>query len=76
MAASIAGPMWLAVGGIAVVLVLLVAFFIGSRRSTQRRVSPSTPQAAQARRELAHPPRRGEGWTTPDDDPEQGHPHR
>jgi hypothetical protein len=74
-AASYTGALWLMAAGIAVVVVLVVAFFIGTRRSARRRsINPS--QAAQARRDLADPAHRGDGWSTPDDDPEQGHPHR
>ncbi|MFD5724416.1 DUF6479 family protein [Streptomyces sp. NPDC127036] len=73
--ASYAGALWLMVAGIAVVVVLLVGFFIGTRHSSRRRVSTSPPQAAQARRDLTDPARRGDGWSTPDDDPDQGHPH-
>ncbi|MEU0782992.1 DUF6479 family protein [Streptomyces sp. NPDC006173] len=75
-AASYGGALWLMVAGIAVVITLVVAFFIGTRHSAQRDVSTNPPQAAQARRDLTNPARRGDGWSTPDDDPEQGHPHR
>ncbi|MFJ8802816.1 DUF6479 family protein [Streptomyces sp. NPDC102487] len=75
-AASYAGALWLMVVGIAVVVVLVVGFFIGTRHSSRRRLSTLPPHAAQARSDLTDPARRGDGWSTPDDDPEQGHPHR
>ncbi|MFF3001035.1 DUF6479 family protein [Streptomyces sp. NPDC057950] len=75
-AAPYGGALWLMVAGIAVVVVLLIGFFIGTRHSARRRVSTPSPQTAQARRDLADPAQRGEGWSTPEDDPEQGHPHR
>ncbi|MEU1536173.1 DUF6479 family protein [Streptomyces fagopyri] len=75
-AASYGGALWLMVAGVAVVVVLLAGFFIGTRHSSRRRVSTPPPQAGQARRDMADPARRGEGWSTPEDDPEQGHPHR
>ncbi|MFG2424853.1 hypothetical protein ACGFWD_38265 [Streptomyces sp. NPDC048448] len=75
-AASYGGALWLMVAGVAVVVVLLAGFFIGTRHSARRRVSTSPPQAAQARRDLADPAHRGDGWSTPEDDPDQGHPHR
>ncbi|MET7988938.1 MULTISPECIES: DUF6479 family protein [unclassified Streptomyces] len=75
-AASYAGSLWLLVAGISLVVILIAAFFIGTRHSARRRTSTTAPQAAQARREVADPARRGDGWSTPDDDPEQGHPHR
>ncbi|WP_354006133.1 DUF6479 family protein [Streptomyces sp. NBC_00568] len=68
--------LWLMAAGIAVVVILVVAFFIGTRHSARRRVTTTAPQAAQARRDLTDPAHRGDGWSTPDDDPEQGHPHR
>ncbi|MGW3819829.1 DUF6479 family protein [Streptomyces sp. NPDC005046] len=74
LAVSSAGALWLTVAGVAVVAVLVAAFVVGSRHAARRKVS--TPGAAQARRDLADPARRGAGWSTPDDDPEQGHPHR
>ncbi|MCX4993302.1 MULTISPECIES: DUF6479 family protein [unclassified Streptomyces] len=76
LAVSSAGALWLMVAGVAVVAVLIAAFVIGSRRSARRRVSTPAPKAAQVRQEVADPARRGEGWSTPDDDPEQGHPRR
>ncbi|MFD6925634.1 DUF6479 family protein [Streptomyces sp. NPDC059944] len=75
-AASYAGALWLMVSGIVIVGLLLAGFLIGTRRSAHRQVTTSPPQAEQARRDLADPARRGDGWSTPDDDPEQGHPHR
>ncbi|MFB7418273.1 DUF6479 family protein [Streptomyces sp. NPDC056210] len=55
--------------GIIVVLGLL-AMFVGGRRRAARRTEPTTP--ALGSEEAQH----GTTWQTPDDDPEQGHPHR
>ncbi|MET9902864.1 DUF6479 family protein [Streptomyces sp. NPDC006446] len=76
LAVSSAGALGLIAAGVAVVAVLIAAFVVGSRRSARRRVSTPAPKVAQVRQEVADPARRGEGWSTPDDDPEQGHPHR
>ncbi|KAB1988272.1 DUF6479 family protein [Streptomyces triticiradicis] len=78
LASSSAGILWPAVG-VLIVAVLLAAFLMGHRNSARRRRSapdPASPQVQQARREMQDPPRQGEGWSTPDEDPEQGHPHR
>ncbi|MEU8951061.1 DUF6479 family protein [Streptomyces sp. NPDC048489] len=74
--ASYGGALWLMAAGIGVVVILVVAFFVGTRHSSQRRISKPAPQASQARRDMSDPARKGEGWSTPDADPEQGHPHR
>ncbi|MGW6491868.1 hypothetical protein [Streptomyces sp. NPDC055056] len=79
LALSSAGIWLVTVAGLFVVAILLVAFVLGSRRSAGHRKptqEPSATQAAQARREMEDPPRHGDGWSTPDDDPGQGHPHR
>ncbi|WP_392961242.1 DUF6479 family protein [Streptomyces sp. LN245] len=76
LAISSVGALWLTAAGIAVVAVLIAAFVVGSRRVASRRPSTPAPGAEQARRALADPAQRGEGWSTPDDDPEQGSPHR
>jgi hypothetical protein len=76
LAVSSVGVLWLTVAGVAVVAVLIAAFVVGGRRAAQRKVSTSAPGVEQARRNLADPAQRGEGWSTPDDDPEQGHPRR
>ncbi|MFD8735963.1 DUF6479 family protein [Streptomyces sp. NPDC059618] len=76
LALSSTGALWLTVAGVAVVAVLIAAFVVGGRRVARREVSTPAPRRAEAHRALADPARRGEGWSTPDDDPEQGHPHR
>ncbi|MFD6554734.1 DUF6479 family protein [Streptomyces sp. NPDC058398] len=73
---SSAGALWLTAAGVAVVAVLIAAFVVGGRRAARRKVSTPGPGAEQARRVLADPAQRGEGWSTPDDDPEQGRPRR
>ncbi|MEY2244530.1 DUF6479 family protein [Streptomyces sp. BF23-18] len=76
LAVSSAGALWLTAAGVAVVAVLIAAFVVGGRRAARRKVSTPGPGAEQARRVLADPAQRGEGWSTPDDDPEQGRPRR
>ncbi|MEV6019182.1 MULTISPECIES: DUF6479 family protein [unclassified Streptomyces] len=76
LALSSMGALWLTVAGVAVVAVLIAAFVVGGRRAARRKVSTPAPRTAEAHRALADPARRGAGWSTPDDDPEQGHPHR
>ncbi|MFF3420199.1 DUF6479 family protein [Streptomyces sp. NPDC002698] len=76
LALSSTGALWLTVAGVAVVAVLIAAFVVGGRRVTRRRASTPAPSAAQARQALADPAQRGDGWSTPDGDPEQGHPRR
>lgn len=79
LALSSAGVWLVAVAGIFIVAVLLIAFVMGSRRSAGHRKptqEPSAPQVAEARREMENPPQSGADWRTPDDDPDQGHPHR
>ncbi|MFE2537818.1 DUF6479 family protein [Streptomyces sp. NPDC059371] len=76
LALSSVGALWLTVAGVAVVVVLVAAFVVGGRRATRRKVSTPVPNTAQVRRALADPAQRGEGWSTPDDDPEQGRPRR
>ncbi|MFD5522227.1 DUF6479 family protein [Streptomyces sp. NPDC127066] len=76
LAASSGGALWLTAAGVAVVVVLIAAFVVGSRRSARRKVSTPAPRAAQVHQEMADPARHGEGWSTPDDDPEQGRPRR
>ncbi|MEU1535972.1 hypothetical protein [Streptomyces fagopyri] len=53
--ASYGGALWLMGAGIGLVVILVVAFFIGTRHAGQRRVSVLPPQAAQARRDLSDP---------------------
>ncbi|MER6212402.1 DUF6479 family protein [Streptomyces sp. NPDC001642] len=76
MAASSSGPLWLIVAGVVVVAGLLAAFLVGSRRAARRRISAAAPHPTQTAAPAADPSRRGDGWQTPEDDPEQGHPHR
>ncbi|MEU3739969.1 DUF6479 family protein [Streptomyces sp. NPDC032198] len=57
--------------GIAVVAGLL-AMFISGRRRAARRTEPTAPSH---RTPPSGEAQRGETWQTPDDDPEQGHPH-
>ncbi|MEU7335616.1 DUF6479 family protein [Streptomyces sp. NPDC007074] len=75
LAFSSTGALWLTLLGVVLVALLIAAFVVGSRRAAQRRVSTPTAAGAQARRDLADPAQRGAGWSTLDDDPEQGH-HR
>ncbi|NGO75730.1 hypothetical protein G6045_08575 [Streptomyces sp. YC504] len=76
LAASSTAPLTLIIVGVVLVLSLIALFIVGQRRSVRRTASqpPTTP---------GHSPgpsgdqaRRGTGWQTPDDDPEQGNPHR
>ncbi|MER5876150.1 DUF6479 family protein [Streptomyces sp. NPDC001910] len=76
LAASSTGPLWLIVAGVVVVAGLLTAFIVGSRRASRRRISTAAPHPTQAAAATADPARRGDGWQTPEGDPEQGHPHR
>ncbi|MEY2244509.1 DUF6479 family protein [Streptomyces sp. BF23-18] len=76
LALSSMGALWLTVAGVAVVAVLIAAFAVGGRRATRRDVSTPAPNTEQVQRALADPAQRGEGWSTPDDDPEQGRPRR
>ncbi|MFH8484998.1 DUF6479 family protein [Streptomyces longisporoflavus] len=59
--------------GLAVVLGLL-AMFVSGRRRAARRTQPSKP--AHTPKPASGEAQRGTTWQTPDDDPEQGHPHR
>lgn len=77
LAASSTGSLWLIVAGVVIVAGLLAAFIVGSRRSARRRISTSVQDPAQVPRGgTADPAQRGDGWQTPDDDPDQGNPHR
>ncbi|WP_037623634.1 DUF6479 family protein [Streptomyces aureus] len=78
LAFSTAGGLWLLVG-VVVIAVILAAFLLGHRRTAERHKSASTPspaQVEQARKAIEDPPQHGKEWSTPDEDPEQGHPHR
>ncbi|MEU6676379.1 hypothetical protein [Streptomyces sp. NPDC046925] len=57
--------------GVAVVIGLLAMFVSGRRRAARRRPSTPARHATPASGEA----QRGTTWQTPDDDPDQGHPH-
>ncbi|MET7386843.1 DUF6479 family protein [Streptomyces sp. NPDC005385] len=76
LAASSTGSLWLIVAGVVVVAGLLAAFLIGSRRASRRRISTPVQDPSRVPRGTAEPAQRGDGWQTPDDDPDQGNPHR
>ncbi|MEU3743460.1 MULTISPECIES: DUF6479 family protein [unclassified Streptomyces] len=58
--------------GVAVVLGLL-AMFVSGRRRAARETQPTTP--APGEEPASGEAQRGTTWQTPDDDPDQGHPH-
>ncbi|MEU6003811.1 DUF6479 family protein [Streptomyces sp. NPDC047197] len=58
--------------GIAVVVGLLIMFVSGRRRAA-RGTEPTKP--AQGAEPASGEAQRGTTWQTPDDDPDQGHPH-
>ncbi|WP_371525337.1 DUF6479 family protein [Streptomyces sp. NBC_01283] len=58
--------------GVAVVLGLL-AMFVSGRRRAARGTQPTTP--APGEEPASGESQRGTTWQTPDDDPDQGHPH-
>ncbi|MFJ9342261.1 DUF6479 family protein [Streptomyces sp. NPDC101733] len=61
------GPLLLIIVGVVVAALLLAGFWWGSRRAARRRKPPVEPlQGTQPRQD---------SWQTPQDDPEQGHPH-
>ncbi|MER5950277.1 hypothetical protein ABT127_29945 [Streptomyces sp. NPDC001904] len=49
-------------------------FFTGRRRDAHRQLP--TPNAQSTTGPVRDEAQHGTGWQTPDDDPEQGHPHR
>ncbi|MFJ4716592.1 DUF6479 family protein [Streptomyces sp. NPDC088785] len=73
LALSVGPTLLIAVVGVVVVLGLIVMFLAGRRR-TARRTSPTTPGAVPG--PVSDEAQRGTGWQTPDDDPDQGNPHR
>ncbi|MEU6125236.1 DUF6479 family protein [Streptomyces sp. NPDC047123] len=73
LAASGTTSLLLVIVGVVVVAGLLAMFVVGRRRSA-RHSATSTPVPKAGLPDEA--PQRGVGWQTPDDDPEQGHPHR
>ncbi|MFD8565549.1 DUF6479 family protein [Streptomyces sp. NPDC057694] len=72
LAASLSPGLILVAVGVVIVVALVLAFVVGRRR-TARRTEISTPPVQPGPTE--DPARRGTGWQTPDDDPDQGHPH-
>ncbi|MFC8124813.1 DUF6479 family protein [Streptomyces sp. NPDC057302] len=66
------GSLIFMVVGIVVVLGLL-AMFVSGRRRAARRTGPTTP--ARRTDQVSGEGQRGTTWQTPDDDPDQGHPH-
>jgi hypothetical protein len=56
-----------------VVVVGLLAMFVSGRRRAARRTEPTRP--APGADLGSDDAQRGTAWQTPDDDPEQGHPH-
>lgn len=70
LAAGATRPLLLIVVGVAVAALLIVAFWWGSHRIGARgRLSAASRQARS-------PQPRSTSWQTPDDDPDQGNPHR
>ncbi|MGW7059538.1 DUF6479 family protein [Streptomyces sp. NPDC054904] len=61
-------PLLLIIVGVAVAALLLAGFWWGSRRAARRRKPPVEPLQGTQPRQAS--------WQTPQDDPEQGHPHR
>ncbi|WJV50536.1 DUF6479 family protein [Streptomyces flavofungini] len=72
LAASGSTSLALIIVGIVVVLGLLAMFVAGRRRAARR--TRSTP--AHGGRPPGAETQRGDTWQTPDDDPDQGNPHR
>ncbi|MFJ9038858.1 DUF6479 family protein [Streptomyces sp. NPDC102406] len=72
LAAEGGGSLVFLVVGVVVVLGLL-AMFVSGRRRAARRTEPSRP--APGARPGSDEAQRGTTWQTPDDDPDQGHPH-
>ncbi|MFE2378774.1 hypothetical protein [Streptomyces sp. NPDC059398] len=60
--------------GVLVVVILIAAVVIGSRRTARATTSAEAHARTEGRARDAH--QRGETWQTIDDDPEQGNPHR
>lgn len=72
LAASSGTSLVLVVVGV-VVVVGLIAMVVAGRRRAARSTGPSTPAGnADA---VPGEVQRGTTWQTPDDDPDQGHPH-
>ncbi|CAM5238116.1 hypothetical protein GCM10010329_45900 [Streptomyces spiroverticillatus] len=71
------GPsLLLIVVGVVVVLFLLGAFLLGSRRAGRKKPSEVPGRGAGAGQPPSGGSQRGETWQTIDDDPDQGNPHR
>ncbi|MFD8804320.1 DUF6479 family protein [Streptomyces sp. NPDC059597] len=64
IALSGGGSLWFLVVGIIVAVVLLGAFWLGSRRARERRASTPAPGAQSRRGGIES--REGVGWSTPD----------
>ncbi|MBJ3811722.1 DUF6479 family protein [Streptomyces flavofungini] len=73
LAASSGASLALILVGVVVVLGL-IAMFIAGRRRAARRTRSSTP--AHGAGPASGEAQRGDTWQAPDDDPEQGNPHR
>ncbi|MFD8912409.1 DUF6479 family protein [Streptomyces sp. NPDC059575] len=64
IALSGGGTLWFLVVGIVVAVVLLGAFWLGSRRARERRASTPAPGSRERRGGVES--REGVGWSTPD----------
>ncbi|MBC9718957.1 hypothetical protein H9Y04_41165 [Streptomyces sp. TRM66268-LWL] len=76
LAASSTAPLWLIIVGVIVVLVLLGMFVAGQRRAARRKRSQPPASPGRGAGSPDAQAQRGTGWQTPDDDPDQGNPHR
>ncbi|WP_405652202.1 DUF6479 family protein [Streptomyces sp. RK9] len=72
LAASSGASLVLIIVGVVVVVGLLAMFVAGRRRAARRTRSTPAPGTMPPGGEA----QRGETWQTPDDDPDQGNPHR
>ncbi|MYT74941.1 MULTISPECIES: hypothetical protein [unclassified Streptomyces] len=71
--AASSGPGLILIGvGVVIVLALVLTFALGRRRTTRRSEITTPPVPPGPTGDHA---RRGSGWQTPHDDPDQGHPH-
>ncbi|NEB74649.1 hypothetical protein G3I40_05295 [Streptomyces sp. SID14478] len=75
LAASTGPALLLIIVGIVIVLGLITMFSLGRRRAARRKL-PTTPTPGNPTGSLSDEAQHGTGWQTPDDDPDQGHPHR
>ncbi|WP_143041294.1 DUF6479 family protein [Streptomyces indicus] len=74
LAASSTASLWLIIVGVILVLMLLGMFLMGQRRAARRRRSQPGTTSGRSPGSTDRQAQRGEGWQTPDDDPEQGNP--